>query len=750
MRTRILQVAVVVFMLAIGSLAGEEYLPDANTVALWHFNEGTGTVTHNATNSSGEYDAALEGTTWTSGYFSSAVQFGASSSVSAYVDFPDNSQLANVTLGDFTIEAMVKLDAVPNDIVCIVDFLGTSDQQGLRIYTGGYPQLKMSADPTGVVTSQVALETGRWYHIAGTSENEILKIYVDAVEQGSATSSNQNYNNIFLRIGNISAGGRQVHHVPGIIDEVRISNVARRADEFLRNSTNLPPVADFVGSPISGNSPLPVTFSDRLTGTIADWQWDFGDGETSSETNPSHTYVNPGTYTVSLTVSGPNGSDNKTRIDFITVHGAGAGISYFNDFSSSDLSDWEFYKWSSGLHGPVQDPYVQDGRLYITTRDQQSTWLMNGENNWVDYTLEADARIEQSLDDGYKGIYTLVYASNIHYGSVGYPVADCYFLNLGGRDGVWYLVRRYSNGDDITLASGAINLSVGVEYHEKIVVHGNQIQVYFNPLGGTETLLTEVTVASNMLAGGKFGFTGSDDLISIDNVSVIGNGTVVDTTPPTISVALSPNQIWPPNHKLVTVQAAVTVSDDCDPAPAVVLTSIESNEPDNGLGDGDKPDDIQGEELGTSDYVFRLRAERSGSGNGRVYTVTYRATDASGNSSIASATVIVPHNMQKSVALLETLPMPDEYALFQNYPNPFNPETEISYQLPNTSNVTLKIYNAAGQEIRSLVDEERQAGSYTIRWDGRDQSGAQVSSGLYFYTLKAGEFSETRRALFMR
>ena len=122
---------------------------------------------------------------------------------------------------------------------------------------------------------------------------------------------------------------------------------------------------------------------------------------------------------------------------------------------------------------------------------------------------------------------------------------------------------------------------------------------------------------------------------------------VVDTTPPAITMEMTPASLWPPNHKLVDIQTTVTATDVCDLDPDVVLVLIESNEPDNGSGDGDHPDDIQAAELGTQDYKFQLRAERAGDGEGRVYTVTYKATDASGNESTAAATVTVGHDQGK-------------------------------------------------------------------------------------------------------
>jgi predicted extracellular nuclease len=113
-----------------------------------------------------------------------------------------------------------------------------------------------------------------------------------------------------------------------------------------------------------------------------------------------------------------------------------------------------------------------------------------------------------------------------------------------------------------------------------------------------------------------------------------------DATPPELSAQASPNQLWPPNHRYVTVQATTDASDDRDPTPSVSLVSVTSNEPDDAPGDGDgsTTNDI----LIVDDDTFRLRAERSEDGTGRIYTITYLATDACGNVTEATTTVRVP------------------------------------------------------------------------------------------------------------
>jgi len=93
---------------------------------------------------------------------------------------------------------------------------------------------------------------------------------------------------------------------------------------------------------------------------------------------------------------------------------------------------------------------------------------------------------------------------------------------------------------------------------------------------------------------------------------------------------------------------------------------------------------------------------------------------------------------------------PAEFKLEQNYPNPFNPETAINYQVPHACQVTIRIFNTMGQEVKTLVNEDKQVGYYTIRWDGSDNNGLRAVTGVYLYQIKAAHFSQTRKMLFVR
>lgn len=94
--------------------------------------------------------------------------------------------------------------------------------------------------------------------------------------------------------------------------------------------------------------------------------------------------------------------------------------------------------------------------------------------------------------------------------------------------------------------------------------------------------------------------------------------------------------------------------------------------------------------------------------------------------------------------------IPKEYALFQNYPNPFNPETTIEFQLPKTGIVSIKIYNMLGQLIKTLVDEIKTAGSYSVRWNGKDENGNSAASGIFIYQMKTNEYQASKKMITLK
>lgn len=122
--------------------------------------------------------------------------------------------------------------------------------------------------------------------------------------------------------------------------------------------------------------------------------------------------------------------------------------------------------------------------------------------------------------------------------------------------------------------------------------------------------------------------------------------TVEDTQSPTIAMSVSPTELWAPNHKMVKVASGISASDGCDSSPSLSV-SVSSNEPANGLGDGDTAPDWNVVNNGNGTYDVFVRAERSGTGAGRIYTITASAVDGSGNTTNSSGTVSVPHSKKR-------------------------------------------------------------------------------------------------------
>ncbi len=149
----------------------------------------------------------------------------------------------------------------------------------------------------------------------------------------------------------------------------------------------------------------------------------------------------------------------------------------------------------------------------------------------------------------------------------------------------------------------------------------------------TVTLPTGVHIIQLTVSDGKGGS-------STDSVTI----TVHDGTAPEIlTLAAHPNRLWPPNHRMVPVHIQVSTEDACDPRPVCRITSVSSNQPETGRGAGPKVKDWEI----VDDLTVKLRAERSGKEEDRIYTLTIECKDQNGNRSAGTATVTVPHDQKK-------------------------------------------------------------------------------------------------------
>jgi hypothetical protein len=330
---------------------------------------------------------------------------------------------------------------------------------------------------------------------------------------------------------------------------------------------------------------------------------------------------------------------------------SGADGSYLDAIASRQLND------SFGFAAATVSDYDGDGKVdfWISAPDSDHVYLMNSAGTQlldVPDPFTGNKSFGHSLSatkdlGGDKGLDLLVGAPGEVAGSgAAYLVTvreDKPLANAGADQTI-----ECNRGGTVTLDGSA-------SYDPD----GEPITYAWKQVSGTTVGLTVSGATATFTAAppGVYEFhltvTDTNGASATDNVVV----TIRDTTPPNLLVSLSPNTLWPPNHKMVDITANITVTDACDAKPTVKLVSITSNEPANSTGDGNTSPDIAGATFGTDDRSFQLRAERKGNGNGRVYTVTYNAQDASGNTAQQIATVTVAHDQGVSDYTVDASPI---------------------------------------------------------------------------------------------
>ncbi len=223
-----------------------------------------------------------------------------------------------------------------------------------------------------------------------------------------------------------------------------------------------------------------------------------------------------------------------------------------------------------------------------------------------------------------------------------------------------------------------------------------------------------------------------------------------DSTAPEIVVTVDRGVLWPPNRAMVEVNTAVAVSDDQDPASFFVLESVVSSEPPGG---GRASEDIRGAAVGTPDTAFELRAERAGRGDGRTYSIVYRAADRCGNTARDTVRVHVPHDMGRALPPSEPgtrAADPARTGIAAIEPNPANPAITVRFLVAEEARVRISVLDVRGREVAAILDEPRPSGSHAVRWDGTNAAGSPVASGVYFVRLEAGATESVRKVVVIR
>ncbi len=451
-----------------------------------------------------------------------------------------------------------------------------------------------------------------------------------------------------------------------------------------------PPVAQFSGSPTSGSEPLTVNFTDLSTGSITSWSWTFGDGGTSAAQNPSHQYTSTGTFTVSLTVVGPGGSDAEVKNNYITVSpcvaptanfvgsptsGTAPLTVSFTDQSTGSPTSWSWNFGDSGTSGAQNPSHVYTGA--------------------GNYTVTLTVTNSCGSDQEVKTNYISVTAPQQQCDDFG----DGNISDWGNKLGTWTATGGYMKGNSNT--SNARTTSP------------------FGSFGATSIscIIRMNTGRISRIARIIFGYTDGNNYRFAQFDDVGNRVRIYDRVNGRNSLKASANVsmssgVW--YSVGVTIGAGGTVSITSGPNTLVsynfgnVITGLVGVGFDRSNSDFDN---------------FCIGSEGLGS--------------------LAS---LDDQNMKLSADAA----MPTSFSLDQNYPNPFNPVTQFTLNLAAESHVTVAVFNVAGQRVRTLVDEVMPAGSHTLTWDGTNDRGEALASGIYFYRVVAGSEVLTRKMTLLK
>ncbi len=531
--------------------------------------------------------------------------FTFSGSGNDYVRVLNNPSLEPTTI---TVDAWVKADVLPLNNRYIVakgaqgctaaSYAFYTSGRGLSFYVFNGSWWKSSPNAgTGIWDRN-------WHHIAGTYDGSSVRLYVDGAEVGSGTPASISIGYNFTKYNDLLIGKYEGCLLPfmGDIDEVEIFNRALTASEIQAihsagsagKCKNEPPIAVCNDFEIHVDEKCQANITPEDVDGGSD---DPDEGDTISLSLDNTGPFSPGVYAVYLTVTDESGESDTCQA-MVTVNDTTPPV--------PDLAALP----------PVTGECSVTITSVPTATDNCAESITGTTSDPLSYSAQGTYTVTWTYDDG-KGNAT-TQTQNAIVEDTTPPVPDLSaLLPITGECSVTITSAPTATDNCVSIITGITS----------------------DPLSYTEQ--------------GTYTVTWTYDDGNGNTTTQTQTVVVEDTTPPEISVSVSPDTLRPPNHKMVNIIPNIVVSDNCDSDPTVVVTSVEMNEGDgedtyhpiydSTLGAGHTTDDIQMDDDGNIWNIF-LRAERSGKGTGRIYVITYTATDALGNSATATATVTVPHD----------------------------------------------------------------------------------------------------------
>ena len=755
----------------------QEYVPDIYTVALYHFNETSDSIVHDATINGNNGTAT--GTTIVNGKYGNARSFNSG----AFVEIPNSSSLNLST--NITVEAWIKVSAMPTDYAAIVVKRETSpfvENYGLYIapVTGKLQfQFTVAQTRTADVYSDTGVVDSQWHHVAGTFDGNEMKVYIDGRLSGSLSESGPPDQDTTQVLIGKKGDPIYPYQFTGIIDEVRISNKAREPWEFNVPGNLLSGLVAYY--PFNGNAG--DSSGNGNNGTI-------NGGATPTTDrfgNNAHAYFFNGVnqdITVPPSIS-LDFSQSFTvsvwamKIGVDPSHGslvATGGSSCTKGFLLQDRDNGVRAEYSDGITNCSvfynQSLNTDDGNwhhfIYCVDKiTQLANLYVDGVNVYKDFNLSGNGNIQ--VDN-----------IPLKIGSLNSNPADPQYFS-GAIDDI-RIYNRVLNGAEITQLYGNYRQvitsikDIPSDQGGKVRISWNKI--YLDTVGANPQItsygvwrkippgnyapmkkVAPFRVVNDTL-GTMYDFLGSVSAVQSPSYNFVAS-TLYDssdlgvnsetflvtahTADPNVYYISDPDTGYsvdnlaplPPRNLEGTISSGMTTlhwnpNSEPDLRQYVIYQKTSLGQPDSLVGT-------------TQDTEFVYANATSG----LYYDV--HAQDIHGNLSKPSE-VQVPTGVNNGNKY-----QPISFALNQNYPNPFNPTTSISFSLLKESRVTIKVYNILGDGVTSLVGGSKfQPGVFQISWNGTNFTGTQVSSGMYFYRIIAtpsdgsNPFIETKKMLLLK
>lgn len=498
--------------------------------------------------------------------------------------------------------------------------------------------------------------------------------------------------------------------------------------------------ADFYADPQDGSPPFEAQFTNQSTGSISGYEWDFGDGGTSTEKNPIHIYNEIGDYDVTLKVLGPLGDKEITKTAYIQVKNQ-TWIPQVSG-TSHNLNKMFFINENKGWIIMDEGGYYSDGAdsLLITT-DGGMNWTMipiGRHAVWNDiffidentgWLCGDDSSLYKTTDGGLtwklKNFGEGWDYTNIHFVDSDYGWVT---VDFSYSDGTAY---KTTDGGDTWIRPTAWPLEYDFDYSDVFFIDRNY--------GWLCSDIGYIYRTSN--GGNSWKHNGNGTSADFKQLFFLDRYTGWAWDEHTNFLIKTTNNgedwtkkfEWTQETSRATYYKSSMFFTSHNTGWTIVDSSFTNTSKIYKTNDG-----------GNSWFRQRIMSKEDLTLN-HLYFFNDSTGWAIGDNGIVLklSNLYIPTDIEDKKASQAIYS--ESFQLAQNYPNPFNPTTTITYQLPQASQIKLTIYDIRGREIQTLINQKMNAGIHTIQWDA-----SHVSSGVYFYHLETESFTKVKKCLLIR